>query len=180
MPNFITALKKGIKAHEQAEENIANIQNVLNTASNQFSAAGINNFKFLVKKSKRKSNALMMAQIAATAASFTAAPALESFYEQQRIKKAQDMERPYDALHATIENHEVELAEWSQADTGFPVKIRYSGYEVSCRDTTALERELENLLSGAHAGGAIRKLLSDASAELPSTPDPIISEWEEI
>lgn len=153
MVDFVKALRQGMAAKENADKNQEEIRGILAKASAQFVEAGLQGFAFKVDSAMKLTTESM---------------------KKQRIgllgMALDDMpkyEFSHFVLNAEIGAHQVELCEWVRSDAGYPVKLKYTGREVTCRDGGGLEVALTELLATAYAGREIAKLLNKAGVQLP-------------
>ena len=74
--------------------------------------------------------------------------------------------REYEAIVAlgSSGDEREELCEYSLAERGYPVTLRYAKEDVRCHDGQALERGLQKLLAHPQTGGKLRRLLEGAQA----------------
>lgn len=154
MVDFVKALRQGMAAKENADKNLKEIRGVLARASAQFVEAGLQGFAF-------KIDSVMKMTAASLKRQRTGIPGIT-------LETMPEYELSNYVLKASIGSHEVELCEWARSDIGYPVKLKYSGREVTCRDGGGLEVALTELLSTAYAGREIAKLLTKAGIALPS------------
>lgn len=153
MVDFVKALRQGMAAKENADKNQEEIRGILAKASAQFVEAGLQGFAFKVD-SVMKLTADSLKKQRAGMLGMALGDRLE--YEHSHY-----------VLKAMIGDHGVELCEWGRSDGGYPVKLKYSGREVTCRDGGGLELALTELLSTAYAGREIAKLLTEAGVTMP-------------
>jgi len=153
MVDFVKALRQGMAAKENADKNQEEIRGILTKASAQFVEAGLQGFAFKVD-SVMKLTADSLKKQRAGMLGMALGDRLE--YEHSHY-----------VLNAMIGDHGVGLCEWGRSDGGYPVKLKYSGREVTCRDGGGLEVALTELLATAYAGREIAKLLAEAGATMP-------------
>lgn len=141
MKDFKDSLLAGIAAARKAEDNKNEIRSVFSSLDEQIKDISDNKARFgRVRLYRKNDNAIAQAFITMA----------------QQMSMANKREE-YTAL--SIFDGEgkngIEIAEWSEDDSGYPCSIRYNGEKVFCSGKQELEYALSNLLMEVKTGEAI-------------------------
>ncbi|MCS4309078.1 hypothetical protein M2404_003441 [Rheinheimera pacifica] len=146
MNNFKRAFEQGIKHADEAAENIAEINEVLDDFIKSIAELSGNKVKISVKDKFESESGNP----------FTTALAAGIGYFGPKG-------RHYEALVATNDNvadsPQFELCEWKLSEKGYPVRISYAGQSPSCADKESLTDNLTELISSPRAGKFFKQLI---------------------
>ncbi|EPJ8279411.1 TPA: hypothetical protein N2N62_002585 [Citrobacter freundii] len=141
MKDFKDSLLAGIAAAKKAEDNRNEIRSVFSSVDEQIKDISDNKASFgRTRLYRRNDNAVAQAFITMA----------------QQMSMASKREE-YTALciFDSEGKNGIEIAEWSEDDSGYPCSIRYSGEKVFCSGKQELEYALSNLLMEVKTGEAI-------------------------
>ncbi|RDZ28149.1 hypothetical protein [Lysobacter silvisoli] len=168
MADYLKALNAGVAAAKKADANFLAINLVIHEASKQLSEATGQRLRLSKATATKR---ILPAPLEAIGLGATA-----SLLMSASIRKAA-AEIPYDALVLTVAgvpNGQLALCEWKEAQEGFPVSLKFSGKELTCRDKRSLEAGLMSVLSDADNGRQIDQLLRKAEIAVQSGEPNII------
>ncbi len=133
--NFLEDIEEGIKASDQAEQNVNEIAELI-TALEQ-------SIKTKYDLELKKRNAVDINSIMNTFNSLSKTTNPETIFSLSSGSSSLDI------MSIKLE------------DKGYPVKLSYDGQNYFCENLTALQRAISKLLKTAYFGKKIKKLISD-------------------
>ncbi|HEM8561174.1 TPA: hypothetical protein U2Q33_000947 [Citrobacter farmeri] len=159
MKDFKDSLLAGIAAAQKAENNRNEIRSIFSSVDEQIKDISDNKASLGRTRLYRKD---------------------ESYANQAFIALAQQLnfgnkreEYTAIAIFDVEGKNGIEIAEWSEDDSGYPCSIRYSGEKVFCSNKQELEQALSNLLMEVKTGEAILKQINAHDKKIkPQDADP--------
>lgn len=133
--NFLEDIEEGIKASDQAEQNVNEIAELI--------AALEQSIKTKYDLELKKRNAVDINSIMNTFNSLSKTTNPETIFSLSSGSSSLDI------MSIKLE------------DKGYPVKLSYDGQNYFCENLTALQRAISKLLKTAYFGKKIKKLISD-------------------
>lgn|GEM_PF-4219696 len=171
MVDFVKAANDGIKAHQNVAREKALIARTLQDLLDQLRGQFGSELSVSLKKRTRKVKVGTAVDSALDALSmFTPLPRMT--YQSVKPSNESQLDVPYTAFSIEWGEKSWELCRWQQEGGGFPIKLRYDGKEVTCRDQRTFEGGLVDLLASASAGeafAAIQSLSANAKSSQQST-----------
>jgi hypothetical protein len=160
MTDFVEAAREGMLAYDKAEKERKDIENILMNVTEQFKDVSDGRFRLIVKQATRLVRP--KGQLANAFATLGLLGSKNMIYRSRANAEESNFEVLYRAVFAVCGEFEAELCEWLQETTGFPVKLKFSGKEVNCRDAVGFEDGLVDLLSNASTGEKLKELFVNA------------------
>ncbi|WP_202724365.1 hypothetical protein [Acinetobacter pittii] len=136
--NFLEDIEEGIKASDQAEQNVNEITGLITALEGSIKT------KYNLELKKR--NAVDLNNI------------INSFNSFNSLSKTTN---PETIFSLSSDSSSLDIMSIKLEDKGYPVKLSYDGQNYFCENLTALQRAISNLLKTAYFGKKIKKLTSD-------------------
>ncbi|MGQ1417613.1 hypothetical protein ACT405_17845 [Acinetobacter baumannii] len=133
--NFLEDIEEGIKASDQAEQNVNEITGLITALEESIKT------KYNLELKKR--NAVDINNI------------INSFNSLSKTTN------PETIFSLSSDSSSLDIMSIKLEDKGYPVKLSYDGQNYFCENLTALQRAISNLLKTAYFGKKIKKLTSD-------------------
>ncbi|HIE8649817.1 TPA: hypothetical protein ACXPX2_003422 [Klebsiella variicola subsp. variicola] len=157
MKDFKGSLLAGIAAAKKAEDNKREIRSVFSNLSEQVKEISDNKARFGCATFYRKH------ENSTAQAFFSLAQQLSGGAQKYQGLGIFDSEG----------KNGIEIAEWSEDDSGYPCSIRYSGEKVFCSNKQELELALSELLKEVKTGEAILEQINNYDRKAkPKDADP--------
>lgn len=152
MTDFLSSLKAGLAAHDQAEADKREIALVVEDLGNQALAVSDDTVTIAILEISRSRTLAEMFE--KDGGGFLGGNRVYDALCFQRAKEPQGYR---------------ELATWEDEEGGYPVRLSFDGQRFACHDKASLEQTFIRLVQTAAAGKALAEL-----ASLKSTPAPEI------
>ena len=133
--NFLEDIEEGIKASDQAEQNVNEIAELISALEQSIKT------KYDLELKKR--NAVDINSI------------MNSFNSLSKTAN------PETIFSLSSGSSSLDIMSIKLEDKGYPVKLSYDGQNYFCENLTALQRAISKLLKTAYFGKKIKKLISD-------------------
>lgn len=144
MKDFKESLLAGIKAAKESSINKEEIRVILISVSEQVKAISDNKATFGICTLRRENKNIMANHLAALASTFAAATGVSNAEKYQAL-----------AIFDVNGKNGIEVAEWSEGDSGYPCMIKFNKQKVFCGNRVELENTLSELLKEVKTGEAI-------------------------
>jgi len=181
MTDYIKALNSGFSAAKAAELAREEKKMVIYEASNQLVGASGGSLSLDITDEIRYAAPVENSSNLGEGYRSIGTGSMNSFSSIQKLLGKDRLKIEYKALSIIFKNDtdgKVNLCTWVDSDVGFPIKLQFSGKEITCRDKRSLEAGIVEVLSDPKNGELIFNLLNRLNISLPSSADELNVDWQ--